>query len=610
VKRFFACLFFCLFPLNGLLAQDPTTAESVHREQVYDRYKIEQRIQQAVTEQSGVQIKSPQKPPISPDGKSQSKIFKLNNVVFEPMPVAVSMNELEAIVTKYKSMDAVSIYDLYVMISEIDALYDTRNILGRAGLPVQDVEGGSITVEIIEGRISKTDLTVKSPPVLPLHSRLNETHRLFSQKFVNKQFRFQGKQSVNLKQLENELLRYNRTFRSQLAAELAAGDEPGTTTLKLTQVLPNPVSGGYYVDNSGRESSGKIRNGMYLNFVDLLGADESVFVSYDETEGTSALYLSGDLPINACGTFFDMSYYYGTPQTINGPFAVLNIHGTSEQMRPGFRQILVNKPNSRLDMVFHTEYYESETFFDTALNYGEKHTLFDTGFEWTHRGKKSTLITGFNAIAGNAGILDNYTNSYSYKDFALIKANLMKIWYPNKKLTFIARVSGSASLTDIPQSQQFQIGGQATVRGHDEGLLNGDSGILLTAEARYNFWNSVGRANSADSQHSLHSRNVDECSLCAPIFSKRNLQREFCEGSRADIFLFFDNGGVFYRIHPADSGSYDNLASIGTGTLLTLGKHFSATLGYGQPIFTDGAGEQYRSTMRHGNFFMNVRATF
>ncbi|GHT38944.1 hypothetical protein FACS189427_13200 [Planctomycetales bacterium] len=156
------------------------------------------------------------------------------------------------------------------------------------------------------------------------------------------------------------------------------------------------------------------------------------------------------------------------------------------------------------------------------------------------------------------------------------------------------RVNGSASLTDIPQSQQFQIGGQATVRGHDEGLLNGDSGILVTAEARYNFWN-----NSR-----LHYNPYN------PIFSKQNLKRELCEGSRADVFLFFDNGGVFYRIHPADSGSYDNLASIGTGTLLTLGKHFSAILGYGQPIFTDGASEQYRSTMRHGNFFMNVRSMF
>ncbi|MDR3110592.1 MAG: hypothetical protein LBU65_13060 [Planctomycetaceae bacterium] len=623
MKRFFTCLFFCLFPLNSLLAQDPTAAESVHREQIYDRYKIEQRIQQAVTEQSGVQITSPQQPPVSPDGKSQNKIFKLNNVVFKPMPVAVSMNELEAIVAKYKSMYAVSIYDLYVMVSEIDALYDTKKILGRAGLPVQEVVDGSITVEIIEGKISETDLTIKSHPSAPLHNGLNETYRLFSKHFVDKQFRFHGEQSVNLKQLEDELLRYNRTFRSQLTAELAAGDEPGTTTLKLTQILPKSVSSGYYLDNSGRESSGRIRNGVYLNLVDLLGADESFFVSYDETEGTSALSLSGDLPINTHGLFFDISYYYGTPQTINGPFAVLNIHGTSEQLRPGFRQILVNKPNRRLDLLFHTELYESETFFDTALNYGEKHTLFDTGLEWTHRGKMSTLITGLNIVAGNAGILDSYTNSYSYNDFALIKANLMKVWYPNKKLTFIARVSGSAALTDIPQSQQFQVGGQATVRGHDEGLLNGDSGFLLTAEMRYNlcdngrlYRRSLDERNrdndeSVKCKHcGLHCRNLDECNSHDPIFSKRNLKREFCEGYRADIFLFIDNGGVFYRTYPAGSSSYDNLASAGIGTLLTLGKHLSATLGYGQPIFTDGASEQYRSKMRNGNFFMNMRATF
>ena len=572
----------CYLSLGQAVAQDPTTSESIHSEQIWERYRVERQIRQATSPIPGVTITSPQ-PPVNIDEKSQQKVFKLNQILFDPNPTAIGISDIEAITEKYVAMEMVSIYDLYSMITEIDTLYDSKRILGRAVLPVQDIENGIVTIQIIEGRIEKTILETKMPCIFDSETPTS-TYRWFGNYFIRKQFHFSGKGQFNLYQLENEILRYNRTFQSQLTAELEPGDELGSTTLKLTRILPKPVSGGYYVDNSGRESSGKIRNGAYLSLADIFGANESFFASYDETEGSSALYMSGELPVSSFGTFFDMSYYYGTPTTINGAWASLNINGVSEQYRPGIRQILVNTKNRRLDASLRYENYDSKTFFDTDLNFAEKHDSMTFGLENSFRTKKSAVFSGLFLVVGHSKtgtLAPNLSLDYSPHDFSLLKMNLMKIWYPTDKVTFIVRGNGNAALSWLPQSQVFQIGGQATVRGTPEALMSGDSGYLATLEGRYAVWNGSQSA------------------------------RKFIKNSKIELFTFLDHGGVVYREHSAPMRSADFLSSIGIGLMANLGNHISLMGGFGQPIFTaESHLDVYKDELKHGNAFFSARATF
>ncbi|MCL2745240.1 MAG: hypothetical protein FWE67_15460, partial [Planctomycetaceae bacterium] len=94
-------LFLAGFPAAGqVFAQvppDPTRAESVHSQQTWDRYRIEQQIQQATSPLPGVKVTSPQLPPPDINSKSQQKIFKLNQVLFEPIPRSIPFYELDAI---------------------------------------------------------------------------------------------------------------------------------------------------------------------------------------------------------------------------------------------------------------------------------------------------------------------------------------------------------------------------------------------------------------------------------------------------------------------------------------------------------------------------------
>ena len=621
LKKFWVSVTTALFLVGFLLVgqvsaqvppADMTALEGVHDQLGRDRFRIERQIQQATAPLPSVRVTSPQLQPPDIEGHSRQKIFKLNRVFFDPIPRSISQAELDAIAATYIAMDMVSMYDLYCMVLDIDALFDRRHVLGRAGLPVQDIEDGTVTVQIIEGREGRRTITTKAPPCLgfgdsPIFPM--SSNRLFGKQFVQHQFRFSGRHTFNIQALEDEILRYNRTFRSQLVAEIEPGDGLGDSTLKLTRIMPQPISGGYYVDNSGRETSGRIRTGTYVSFSDILGLNDSFFVSYDKTEGTSSLYMQGELPVSRFGTFFDMSYYYGEPKTISGPFAILDINGTSEQYRPGFRQILVNGKERRLDATLHYQNYHSQTLFGDYLNYEEMHDSMAVGLEYSHRRKKTATFAGMSVIAGNARILSPAGAPYPggthvRNDFCLMKMNLMRVWYPNSKWTLILRGNGSAALSDLPQSQVFQIGGMATVRGTPEGMMSGDSGYLITAEARRLIW------SGCRSRCFTH----DSCSPrpCASIHRKslaKYLRDDWQKHSRAEVFTFIDHGGVFHR-NP-EWHSSDFLTSIGIGGTVNLGRHCSLSGGYGQPIFREWSRlEAHQALLRDGNAFFTARVTF
>ena len=592
--------------------QDPTRLESVHGQQSRDRYRIDQQIQQTTAPLPGVHITSPQLQPTNLEGKSQQKIFKLNQVTFNTMPSSISPAELESITAPYTAMDKVSIYDLYCMIVEIDALFDRKHVLGRAGLPVQDIEEGIVRVQIIEGHEGKRILIPKAPPCLgfgesPLFPI--SSHRLFDKYFVQKQFHFSGQQSFNLEKLEEEILRYNRTFRSQLAAEIEPGEDLGQCTLKLTRVFSQPISGGYSVDNSGRATSGRIRSTAYLNFTDILGINDSFFVSYDKTEGTTGLYMQGEIPVSRFGTFADMSYYYGVPKTISGPFAILDINGTSEQYRPGFRQILVNGKEQRLDATLYFQNYYSQTFYGDYLNYAEKHDAIIIGGEYSCRKTKSAAFAGMSIVAGHAQTLFpslGSSQNYAPGRFTLIKMNLMKIWYPDTKWTFILRGNGNAALSVLPQSQVFQIGGMATVRGTPEAMMYGESGYLTCAEARYLIWNGCGTKLCCLHQE---DRYPPPCTSMSRKPIDDYLRGDCKKHTRGDILVFIDHGGVFYR--SPGTHTADFLTTIGTGAMVQTGKHCSFSGGYGHPIFISWShSETYRTLLRTGNAFFTARVSF
>ncbi|MDR1268492.1 MAG: hypothetical protein LBK82_03100 [Planctomycetaceae bacterium] len=154
-------LFFATVPLVAQTLPTPTDAETVHRDNLWNNYRIEQEIRQFRNQPTGVTISTPQLPPQLLDEKSDQKVLTLNDVIFFPLPKSIALEELQAIAQKYIRLEKISIRDLYQMLTEIDALFDTRHIVGRAVWPVQNIENGVVRIQIIEGKNVKFERTRK-----------------------------------------------------------------------------------------------------------------------------------------------------------------------------------------------------------------------------------------------------------------------------------------------------------------------------------------------------------------------------------------------------------------------------------------------------------------
>jgi hemolysin activation/secretion protein len=342
-------------------------------------------------------------------------------------------------------------------------------------------------------------------------------------------------------------------------------------------VEPPPVTAGAFADNSGRKTSGEHRLGTFFQFQSLLGLDESLFFSFDKTRGNTSWFVAGEMPITPWGTFIEMSFNRGEPKTISGPYEILNITGLSERYRLGLRQNLKSTPRHKIDGVLSVESYKSTTWFDDFPNYKEKLTGYTLGLDGIHYYEKASLFSSLSLMAGNAGVAGRVAfgdESYDYANFSLLRGNLTHIWNLSTDWTWVGRFNGQIAMTDLPQSQVFQIGGMATVRGTPEALMSAESGYVLSGELRYLL-------------------------LTTPL------------DGRLDIFGFLDHGGIFYRDSPSGMNSSDYLVSVGAGLTFSMGKSLAATIGFGQPLFKEiSHQEKFKKELKSGKMFFTIRFQF
>lgn len=94
---------------------------------------------------------------------STQKIIPINEIVFEPSSRVLSAAQLNSVTGRYLAMEKVSLAELYQMVYEIDRLYDSQKTIGRASIPAQDVRGGKIVIQLLEGQYGNVQIKQMTP---------------------------------------------------------------------------------------------------------------------------------------------------------------------------------------------------------------------------------------------------------------------------------------------------------------------------------------------------------------------------------------------------------------------------------------------------------------
>jgi hemolysin activation/secretion protein len=172
--------------------------------------------QQQAPSIQGPLITAPPRPGAPASGPSPT--FSLKGVTFDKSQF-LSDSALADIARPFIGKE-VSFADLQHIIDAVDSLYDKKGILtASAVLPPQRIADGVVHIALIEGRLGKMQI---------------EGNEHTSENFIRDRLPLQQGVVVDLPELQNELIYFNKTNDIKLTAAVQPGAEFGLSDVQLS----------------------------------------------------------------------------------------------------------------------------------------------------------------------------------------------------------------------------------------------------------------------------------------------------------------------------------------------------------------------------------------
>jgi len=445
--------------------------------------------------------------------------FRVERVITNASEILTA--EEIAAVTRDLEGRSVGIEDLQAAVRRLNELYQARGYpTARAVLPPQRVEEGAVRIQLIEARVGEIRLEGIE------HTR---------ERFVTRRVKVHAGELVELGRLEDDLVRFNRLYDVQLRAALEPGAAFGTTDYVIRAREPSNYAARVYIDNAGRDEIGRERVGFLFSDLSVIGFRDRLDLGGQYAGHTLAGFVTYSFPVSRSGTRVSLSYDYSQIEIGSGPLADFNVDGDSWAAGALVSHPLVLRQRVRADAYAGVDRKRSTTRFADIGSFSTRLATARAGLElraadgggvwYLH----PAWTTGFEDYGGD-------------RSFSRYNLSIHRLQHLGQRLAALLRLSGQWSDTDLlPASEQFQLGGVATVRGFDEGVLLGDSGYFVSAELQWRWFD--GRLTTS---------------------------------------LFADHGGAFSVASPAERG--DHLTSAGVGLLIDLSRWFTAQLSFGIPL--------------------------
>lgn len=408
----------------------------------------------------------------APGVPSGGPTFVLTRVAFNASHF-LTQAELAAIVAPFVGR-AVDFAGIQAILNAVNARYAQMGIVtASATLPEQELEGGVLRVELVEGRVG--DVAVEGAAT--------------AAGYVRSRVRLERNAVVDVSRLSGRIAAQNRVGEARIRTALQPGAEFGQTDVLLSVTEPKRNLLDVFADNFGSPSTGRYQAGALFQHYGMLGADDRLKLY--------GVYSAGNLAGNASYTFgfaptgarLGLSYSYSQMRIIDGAFVDLGVAGHSHGGGVNLVQPVVSSAN-----------------WLALVNLGA-----NVNRSITRQG--GVTVTDNITLKPSAGVSFNYYGpklavsfapSYALGRTALgVTGNteLVHFFNGNAALTgllpgdFVVRGFGAwqvASKPLVTGDQLFQIGGPTTVRGYEGNAAAGGSGYYANLELHRSFSGAFG----------------------------------------------------------------------------------------------------------------------
>ncbi len=371
-----------------------------------------------------------------------------------------SEEQLSKIVAPYLNREVTS-EDLEALRVALTLLYiNSGYVNSGAILPDQNVTGGVVTFQIIEGRLTAVEV---------------EGNRWFRPSYLQKRFYLDAIQRLN--------------------AALKPGVRPGDGVLEVRVEERTPYTVSFEYDNYQSPSVGENRGLVTLEHRNLTGNGDVAMAQYGASTGLNPLLdFRYSFPFTAYDTTLSYEYRKNTLDVIEQPFQDLNIKSKSDIYTIGLRQPVYRTLNSEiaLDLV-------GERLSDKTELLGERFSLepgahngrsvvtaLRTIQEFVYR-TPSQVIAGRSRFSFGLNALGATVNHNGLPDGVFFAWLGQFQWV--RRLGFldsyvIFRTDVQHSDSPLLSLEQISIGGRYSVRGYRENTLLRDRAVITSLETR------------------------------------------------------------------------------------------------------------------------------
>lgn len=400
--------------------------------------------------------------------------------------------DLEAVLSSWIDRE-VGQAELQTIADEITALYKKHGyITSRAFIPSQDIQGGSVTIQVVEGRIE--DIRV-------------EGNKYVREGYIRARITQQPGEVFRIQALEADMLDLSmNSLLDKTHATLKAGDAMGTSDIVISIDDHRPYHLQVGVDNFGRKGIGLWRTNITAWHENLLGYGDSAVASVSLADHTTAVAGQYKFPLGTRGWAVGANFGYTDISAGRTKSRVL----IDDELR--FRRITADSTRFSLFTEFPL-YRTRETRRwnvngTVALNFIDATTYLDDvplqevnhelrkrvpGLQVDKQPVIRTLTSRLQALEQDrlgrwimgAGMTNAFVGLGGNVAYAKFNADVTRIQALPWGLIGVFRVEGQMTPNRLPFAEKMQIGGSNTVRGFPEGYLIADKGYLTSAEVRF-----------------------------------------------------------------------------------------------------------------------------
>mgnify|MGYP002082310588 FL=1 len=370
-------------------------------------------------------------------------------------------------------------------------LYVNRGYLtSGAIIPNQDVVSGVITVQIIEGKLTRIDV---------------EGNRWFSSSYLRDRLELGIRTPVTLAPFQEQLQLLQQDRRiERVNAELRPGDKQGDSLLNVRVADKQPFHASMEVNNYQTPLVGEIRGVGRLVNDNLTGRGDQLSLGYGQSSGAYPIVdASYALPFNRYGTTFSPYYRRYGFRLIEPPFSPLNIKTNSEIIGISLRHPIYKTVTDEVALSIIGEHLFTQSF----LFYGtpSQQTLdvfpgYQNGVatvsalrfaqDWTHRtidtvlAVRSRFSVGINVLGATINANPNTPDGQFFSWLGQVQG-IKQFGEELLGMQLLGHMDLQLTNSPLFPVEQVALGGRYTVRGYREVTLLRDNSFIASVEPRF-----------------------------------------------------------------------------------------------------------------------------